>query len=426
VAFVNLSWGDGMRNWRLVAFLLGLLSLTSGGCAAVTNPVGVGIPVRCVPTEYLVPSKLDFDYIPIKTLQQATPDAYRLAPGDTLSVYIIGVLGDKNVPPPVRFPEKEQNNLTPSIGYPIPIREDGTLPLPLVEPVKVQGMTVSEAEAAIRKAYTTPKQLLAKENVERILVSLARQRTYHVQVFRQDGSGVNFTAGIGLTQRRNQGYILDLPAYDNDLANALNRTGGLPGLEAVDEVIVQREVKGCGTKISRIPLKVPHGHAPQLSADEVVLNNGDIVFVEGRYGEFFYTAGLLLPRQFPVPRDYDLTVVNAIALGGGPIVNGLSTQNNLSGTITSSGLGSPNPSRVTVIRQTKNHGQVSIIVDLNKALAERSGRENILIQAGDVIVLQETPEEATTRYLTEITHFSWLKIFTNNSHNVVTNTVTLP
>jgi hypothetical protein len=125
-----------------------------------------------------------------------------------------------------------------------------------------------------------------------------------------------------------------------------------------------------------------------------------------------------------VPRDYDLHVVEAIALGGGPIVNGLTTQNNLSGTITASGIGSPNPSRVTVLRRTKNRGQIPIIVDLNKALNDP--RENIVVQAGDVIVLQETPEEALTRYFTSITHFSWLKIFTDNPHNVVTNTFTLP
>jgi protein involved in polysaccharide export with SLBB domain len=422
VALVKSTGCDGVATGRLLAILVVLACLVSGGCAALTNPVGIGIPARRVPSEYLAPSKEDVEYIPLTSLKQATPDAYRLAAGDTLSVYIIGVLGDKTVPPPVRFPD--QPNLVPSLGYPIPIREDGTLPLPLVEPVKVQGMTLSEAEQAIRKAYLVPEKLLNEDTVRRIIVSLARPRTVHVQVVRQDGGGLQLTGGLSLTQRRNQGYTLDLPAYENDVLNALNRTGGLPGLEAVDEIIVQRDLRGAGTKVTRIPLKMPRGQALSLCGDDVILNNGDVVFVEGRNGEFFYTAGLLLPRQFPVPRDYDLRVVEAIALGGGPIVNGLTTQNNLSGTITASGLGSPNPSRVTVLRRTKLKGQIPIIVDLNKALNDP--RENIIVQAGDVIVLQETPEEAFTRYMASITHFSWLKIFTNNSHNVVTNTETLP
>jgi hypothetical protein len=389
--------------------LAAILAVTSGGCAALTNPVATGIPVSRVPPEYLAQPKEDLKTIPLTVLRQSPPDAYRLGPGDVLGVYIEGILGDKSQPLPVRFPEAGSlsANLPPSVGYPIPIREDGTLPLPLVErPITVQGMTVVEAEEAIRKAYLFPKKLLDPGREHRILVSLQRQRFYRVQVVRQDTGALQFSGGLVLNQRRGTGAAIDLPAYENDVLNALNRTGGLPGLDALNEIIVEREVKGQGgTRVSRIPLRTVGGEPPPVTADDVILQNGDIVFVESRDTEVFYTGGFLLPRQFVLPRDYDLRVVEAVALANGPLVNGAVSQNNLSGTVTATGIGSPNPSRVTVLRRTKHNGQIPIIVNLNVALNDP--RENLIIQPGDVIILQETIEEAVTRYLTTITHFNF-------------------
>jgi protein involved in polysaccharide export with SLBB domain len=373
--------------------LLTACCLSSGGCAALTNPVYRGVPVRHLPAEYLAPPKEDLKTIPLTTLRQNPPEAYLLAKGDILGIYIEGVLGDKAQPLPVRFPE--QGNILPTVGYPTPVREDGTLPLPIVNSVKVDGMTVAEAEAAIRKAYTVDRNILKAGN-ERIIVSLVRQRTYRVQVVRQDAAGPTAIGGLIVNQRRGTGATVDLPAYENDVLTALNRTGGLPGLDALNEVIVQREVKGVGTQVTRIPLRLPEGQTVQFSPKDVVLENGDVVFVEARDTEVFYTGGVLQAHQFVLPRDYDLRVVEAIALSGGPLVNGLFAQSNLTGAIAATGIGSPNPSRATILRRTKNNGLIPIIVDLNVALNDP--RENIILMPGDVLVLQETVGEAVTRW----------------------------
>ena len=155
-----------------------------------------------------------------------------------------------------------------------------------------------------------------------------------------------------------------------------------------------------------------------------MLQTGDIVFIEARDTEVFYTGGLLFPRQFVLPRDYDLRVTDAVALAGGPLVNGGVTQNNLSGTIVASGLGSPSPSLLTVLRKTKCNGQVKIKVDLNRALNDP--RENILIQPGDMLILQETPGEAITRYVTTVLRFEYLATFINKSGFTGTSTANLP
>ena len=39
------------------------------------------------------------------TLRQTPPEQYKLGSGDTLGIYIQGITGDEDVPPPVHFPE---------------------------------------------------------------------------------------------------------------------------------------------------------------------------------------------------------------------------------------------------------------------------------------------------------------------------------
>ena len=76
------------------------------------------------------------------------------------------------------------------------------MPLPLVEPVHVEGMTLSRAEKAIKDAYTVKKQILAKGQ-ERIIVTLMRPRTTRVLVMREDSPGTaggNVTLGAGYTR----------------------------------------------------------------------------------------------------------------------------------------------------------------------------------------------------------------------------------
>jgi hypothetical protein len=91
--------------------------------------------------------------------------------------------------------------------------------------------------------------------------------------------------------------------------------------------------------------------------------------------------------------------VEAVLKGNGPLINGGLNTSNLSGAITGSGVGNPSPSLLSVVRKTPDGGQLVIRVDLNEAM--RDPRENILVQASDVLILQETPEEAITRYFSQ-------------------------
>ncbi|MCA9189872.1 MAG: hypothetical protein KDA99_29815, partial [Planctomycetales bacterium] len=126
-----------LRRYAHVATVCALLLSTMGGCASVTNPVANGVPARLVPDELLAPSKNELKTIPLNWLAQPDADVYKLASGDILGVYIEGILGEPDQPPPINFPDVA--DMPPSVGYPFPIGKDGTVPLPLVDPIKVEG-----------------------------------------------------------------------------------------------------------------------------------------------------------------------------------------------------------------------------------------------------------------------------------------------
>jgi protein involved in polysaccharide export with SLBB domain len=428
------------------AVLLTLLCALCGGCAAVSNPVYEGIPVNRLPPDYLASPKDETHTIPLTLLRREPMAVYTLGAGDVLGIYVEGLIGDKSQPVPVRLPETP--NAQPATGFPIVVSEDGTLSLPQIKaPLQVKHKTVQEVRQMVINAYTKEKAVF-QPGEERILVSLIKPRQIQVLVVRQDSNTVQFAPNLVGTNRRGTGQVVDLPANENDVLNALTRSGGLPGFDAMNEVVIQRGYNnipgqgpgllppGCpvpappgpgtefGGQVVRIPLRLREGEPPPFSARDITLQQGDIVFIEARDTEVFYTGGVLQSRQYLLPRDFDLTVVEAIALAGGPLLNGLLTQNNLSGAITTSGLGSPSPSHVSVLRRTKNRGQIVIEVDLNRALRDR--RENILIQAGDVIIVQETVGEALTRYITSVWRFNLFSNFVNRRDFLFTSNANLP
>jgi protein involved in polysaccharide export with SLBB domain len=410
-----LAWSEQsrFRCWILATCWFAAVSgaCCSSGCAAITNPVANGLPVRRTPSEF-APDKPVKDVrktIPLPLLGQEAPNPYRLDAGDVVAVWIEGILGAGTQNPPTTFPEKGRQ--PPAVGYPVQVLNTGMLELPLVDPIPVRGLTVSEVQAAIRDAYI--KKKILQPGQERIIVSLLRPRLYHVVVIRQESSGFQVTPeGIVGGTKRGTGHEVDLPAYENDVLHALAQTGGLPGLDAYNEVIIERRPQspptspdvaspppGPGPAIVRIPLRLGPGERPCFDPRDTVLQTGDVVFLEARDYDHFYTGGLLPPGQFVLPRDYDLDVIEAIAQVHGPLISGGLAVSNLSGSLIAPGIGGPSPSLLTILRRTAGGGQVPIRVDLNRAL--REPRERILVQAGDVLILQETPGEAFARYFTQ-------------------------
>ncbi|MCA9013394.1 MAG: polysaccharide biosynthesis/export family protein, partial [Planctomycetaceae bacterium] len=329
----------GKAKFALPLIVLAMASTALTGCQTIN-----AIPVNRVPGEILaVERKDDFVDISMLRLRQDPPEVYLLGPGDVLGVYIKGILGNDEELPPVHFPE--DSNRPPAIGYPVPIREDGTLALPIVDPINVEGKSLVEATTAVRDAFTYPRELI-KPGEEQIIVTLIQQRKIRVQVIREESGGKD---GVN---KRGTGHVVDLPAYENDLLHALNATGGMPGTDARNEVMIYRGMYDQGKNadvildelcsshcqdqcvdpcfcderpvpdppyVTRIPLRYNPANPPTFTKDDIILNEGDIVIIRSRDAETFITAGVLGGGEHQLPRDKDLDIIGAIAIAGGPL-----------------------------------------------------------------------------------------------------------
>lgn len=150
----------------------------------------------------------------------------------------------------------------------------------------------------------------------------------------------------------------------------------------------------CGSsRTVRIPLRLDTNDCINFTENDVILEDGDIVFIEGRLEEMFYTGGLLGGGQYTLPRDQDIDILEAIAIaqnsrGGNRDVYGKSALNQ---DVTISA------SDAIVIRKLPNGTQMPIRVDLYRARTYPSERINI--QPGDYVMLQYKPSEAVGAFV---------------------------
>ncbi len=415
----------------------GLLLLAGNGCSS-TSLFGYipAIPVERIPNSMLGRPREDMQEISLSRLRQQPKDVYQLGANDILGIYIETILGSAEEAPPVHFPEDGEQ--APSIGFPVPVREDGSVALPLVPPLDVEGLTLAQATELIRKAYTIDKKLLP-EGKDRIIVTLLKRRTYRILVVREEeGASSSVRGREDEVIKRGAGFVLDLPAGENDLMHALNETGGLPGLDAKNEVLIvrgqgvdgkewdkvvaqyhaRRQPCSCPPPIpdppnvTRIPLRFYPENVPDFGEADIILNSGDIVMIESRDREKFYTGGVLSGGEFPLPRDYDLDIMGAIAIAGGPVGSSgaVLSQSGLAGAGrggSGSGGGGPlPPTDAIVVRKLCDGSQVPIRIDLKRIYDDP--RQRILIQPEDVVILRYKYVEETVNTALSLIQFNFL------------------
>jgi protein involved in polysaccharide export with SLBB domain len=218
--------------------------------------------------------------ISLLAMRRSPIDVYRLGPGDTLGLVIDEILGNTQQIPvrPGETPEAPS-----SLGFPVPVREDGTISMPQVPPIQVQGMSISEVEKALRDAYTIHRKIVSPDKYSAI-VTLARRRTAKVLVVRQD---------------KKTGQLLELPIGENDLITALVKTGGVPLADGTNELVIERTrpVAASSTGARErtpaettakqkipIPLMWPADKPAPFTEDDITLQSGDVVFVASHAG----------------------------------------------------------------------------------------------------------------------------------------------
>ncbi|MCC6510342.1 MAG: polysaccharide biosynthesis/export family protein [Pirellulaceae bacterium] len=420
--------------------VMGVGTLMNVGCVTFTRHA---IPAYRLPEQFQAPSRSSMEPINFAMLAQTQPQDFVLGVGDLLAVSVAGIIppNTTELPPPIAittlnreyYPPGGMLN-APGFGLPLQIQSDGTLSMPLIAPVPVVGKTLTQTAELIRKAYL--EKDVVKQGKDQINVTLLRSRVNRVMVLREDAampSAEVIRKGEAILSKRGTGQVVDLPIYESDVLHALTASGGLPGVDANNEVWVLRKsmlaqgdaevIKAkvdAGTESAeqiitsvpahlqaiRIPLKLCCGEPVPFAPEDVVLHDGDILYIEPRRQEYFYVGGLMPGGQIPIPRDEDLDVLEAVALASGS-VGGLAGTSAASVLRAGAGVGNVvPPTRLLILRKLPSGQQLPIRVNLSQAM--RNPAERIRVMPGDFIMMYYTPGEQLTNGILNFFNFNVL------------------
>ena len=223
------------------------------------------------------------DSASLRRLSPAAPrPAYRLGPDDELS---IAVWGSKEI-----WSEITDQSLQPTRVT--SVQEDGTIVLPLLVPVDVGGLTLSEALAKISDSY------------RRILGS----------TFQVNGQITKFRSKpVQLDGAITRPGTVYLSPEVRTLSEAVSiGGGGLPESAALAKVLLIR---------GQQRYRIDYAGAQSGANDQynIELQRGDRIYFPSRETGFYYVLGeVLVPGQFPLPPK-GITLMQGISLARGPI-----------------------------------------------------------------------------------------------------------
>lgn len=257
----------------------------------------------------------------------------------------------------------------------VPVRVDdlGIIQVPYVGPVQVGGLRFVDAERAIAAAA------VEREVFRHPTVTIVRShaRTHRITV-------------VGAV---NKPGVYELPASNSSVLAALVAAEGLnPKAGPIVEI---RRAAGSDLATERLPLTAsedfPDGVRPagwngsaslrvqQInlispaggSPSEYRLSDGDVVNVAEREALPFFVDGLVAkPGTYPMPPDQPIRILDAIALAGGK--------------------SNPFANEVWIVRHVPGREE-PVLIKVSLRRAKEDARENLLIAAGDVISVEETP-----------------------------------
>ncbi len=399
----------------VAAFTFALLVCAQVGCTTITKN---SIRPLDLPLDAVAESRSSLVQIDHRFLGAPIDQEHTVATGDVLGIYIADVLGDREELPQVAYPSFRTKNapIEPFVGHPVKVEADGTIHLPYIDPLFVDGLSLPAVRDLISAEYVG-KSGLVQAGRSNVTVSLITPKFYRIYVVRQDTRynvpGLAKTIEFDISKRW-AGTTLYLEPKECSVLTALLQTGGVPGIDAKNEVWIMKGVKEDELKqvcvpmikklegqvpmmipkenshLVRIPLTQPLGQELPFRQKDVVLGDGDVVFLPQRDGDTFMTGGMLPSGRFPLPRDRDLDILEAIAMSTGPNfgpASGVKAPYYAGG-----GKGLLPPTEVVIVRRLTADKQIKIRVDLRKCLDDP--RERVTIAKGDLIILKFKPGEA--------------------------------
>ena len=179
----------------------------------------------------------------------------------------------------------------PDMSGSVLVAEDGTIPVPLVGPVAVAGMTPTDAAEAVEKSLKDGQILVHPV----VMLSVVKSRRYRVSVLGE----------VALPGR----YPIDTRTTVLEL---LAEAGGIKDSGA-DTIYILR-TREDGTS-ERIAISVSESLSNRTNIEDTVLIAGDVINVP-RAEQFSVQGAVRSPGAYRL--DPDTSVLEAIAKAGGP------------------------------------------------------------------------------------------------------------
>lgn len=229
------------------------------------------------------------------------------------------------------------------------VHPEGQVYLPLVGEVKVGGMTLQQAEAAIAAAYT-PKYVKAMS----VYVELAGPEATTVLV-----AGAAAKPGL-----------VTLPTNQRTVLYALSNAGGFGGLASY-----KVRVRPIRPEEEELVYNLADPNDVRKAMTARPLESGDIVTVEGAQNNAVYVSGLVnAPGPVSVPIDSTITVMHAVYAAGG-------LRDMLE------------PQEATLIRTMPDGKRAHVKLELASILTGKA--DDVPLHAGDILTV---PHTADTRF----------------------------
>lgn len=270
--------------------------------------------------------------VPVEAEQLALTDfqPYRVRQGDILAIQMIGLLEDRYAPTVLQ----------------LRVQKDGRINLPVVDPVKVEGLELGEVEQAIIDAHVP---------------DYVKNLSVYVQLVQPDPTtvlvlGAAARPGLVKLGHNERNLLYALAAADGFGSMASGRIRLRPIRPERDEVVYDL------TDVNDIRRALLH--AP--------LESGDVLVAEAADDNVVYVNGLVnMPRVIPVPPQKTVSVLRAIAASGG-LVDFLE------------------PKEATLWRKLPDGRQVQVQVDL--AAIVSGDAPDFALKAGDILNIPHTPK----------------------------------
>ncbi len=182
---------------------------------------------------------------------------------------------------------------TPDLSGRFRVNNQGNIILPLVGDLHVEGLTAPEAAQAVTEIYRNKQVMLQPQ----------------VTVFVAEFS----TRGVTLSGEVRSPGIFPLPGPRN-LTDMLAAAGGLNESASKTVSIVHRSDPG---KIITVKLNVGAQTPASIEASNIQIFPGDTIFV-ARSGVVYLVGDLARPGGYQVEHNDRLSLLDAVALAGGP------------------------------------------------------------------------------------------------------------